>query len=159
MKGLPRKHASLCHSQVLRTAWCVHHVMKVLAMFICGDSHQDDLPHRRCVFQPSPDSDSHNACLGCSQQDQQHEGSHDSLVHAVTAEAESDVGHSLEVSHHINGARWVPCEVHSGIPACHVTLSDQRRRAGFVKVQSHRPAQRSRRAHTHTQTHMHARTR
>ncbi len=95
-----------------------------LCLFICGDSHQDDLPQRRCLFQPAPDGDSHNACLGCRQQDQQHEGRHDSLVHAVTAEAESDVRHSLEVSHHINGARWVPCEVHSGIPACHVTLSD-----------------------------------
>ena len=132
MKGLPRKHAFLCCSQVHRTTWCGHHVMKVLAMPIhTWGSYQDDLPHRRCVFQPAPDGDSHNACLGCSQQDQQHKGSHDSLVHAVTAEAKSDIRHSLEMSHHINGARWVPCEVHSGIPACHMILSDQRMRAGF----------------------------
>ena len=30
--GLPRKHVFLCHGQVLRTAWCVHHVKKVLSM-------------------------------------------------------------------------------------------------------------------------------
>ena len=82
-----------------------------------AETYQDDLPQRGGFLQSAPNCESQPSCLCCNQDHQQHKGSHDSLVHAATAEAESDVRHSLEVCHHINGARRVPGKVHPSISA------------------------------------------
>lgn len=82
-------------------------------------AYQQDLPYRGSPLHSAPNSAGHQPCLSCSQQHQQHKGSHDCLVYAVAAEAECDIRYGLEVCYHINGARWVPCEVHPGIPASH----------------------------------------
>ena len=83
LHGLSRYRQTTFNTASARTAW------RELV------SHQHDLPHRSGFLQPAPDGDSRNPCLGYSQEHQQHEGGHDGLVNAVTAEAKGDVRDGL----------------------------------------------------------------